>query len=227
MVFQDLTTVILESFNSLVQGFLIAVPRVILAVLVLFIGWVVAVSVAQLVVRLVGMLRVDKTLETLGVKVVFERAGLKLDSAAFVGWLVKWFLILVVFLATVDMLGLTAVADYLKSILGYLPNLIVAVLILLLSALLGDLVDRIVVAAVKAAELRSAEFLGKIARWSIYVVALLAALIQLGIARELLLTFFTGFVAMFAIAGGLAFGFGGQDLARELLSKLKKDMEGQ
>jgi len=227
MYFQDLTEVIVNSFNNLLVGFFSAVPKVLGAVLVLVIGWAIAAAIAQLVVRFVGVLKVDKVLEKMGLSVVFERAGLKLESAAFVGWLVKWFLILVVFLAAVDILGLGAVADYLRQILNYIPNLIVAVLILLVSVLLGDVIDRLVVASVKAAELRSAEFLGKVARWSIYVVALLAALIQLGIARELLLTLFTGFVAMLAIAGGLAFGFGGQDFARDLLAKLKKDVEGE
>ncbi len=227
MNFQDLTDVIVNSFKGLLAGFITAVPNVIAALVVLMVGWAVAVAVAQLVTRLVAVLKIDKVVEKMGLGVVFERAGLKLESAAFVGWLVKWFLILVVFLAAVDILGLDAVADYLRQVLGYIPNLIVGVLILLISVLLGDVVDRAVVASVKAAELRSAEFLGKVARWSIYVVALLAALVQLGIARELLLTLFTGFVAMVALAGGLAFGFGGQDVAREILGKLKKDVEGK
>lgn len=227
MYFQNISDTIVNSFNDLLVGFLPAVAKVFVALVVFAVGWAIAVAVAQLIARLVAVLKIDKVLERMGLSVIFERAGLKLESAVFVGWLVKWFLILVVFLAVVDVLGLNAVADYLRQILGYIPNLIVAVLILLVSVLLGDVVDRAVVASVKAAELRSAEFLGKVARWSIYVVALLAALIQLGIARELLLTFFTGLVAMVALAGGLAFGFGGQDMARELLGKLKKDVEGE
>jgi len=227
MDFSEVPYIVLDSLQSLLQGFFLAIPNIIAAFLVFVVGWAIASAIGQLVVRAVSVLKVDNALERVGLSVVFERAGMKLDSAGFVGWLVKWFLVLVVFLATVDILGLNAVADYLSQILNYIPNIIVAVLILLVSVLLGDVVDRVVVASVKAAELRSGDFLGKVARWSIYVVALLAALIQLEIARELLLTLFTGFVAMLALAGGLAFGFGGQDFARELLGKMKKDVEGE
>lgn len=227
MSFQEFSQVVVGTFNSLLPGAVAVAWNIVLALLVLIVGWLVAVSVAQIVTRIVSVLKIDHAIEKTGLKLVLERAGLRLDSAAFVGWMVKWFLILAVFLITVDILGLTAVAKYLDGILNYIPKLIVAVLILLVSVLLGDLIDRVVVASVKAAELHSAEFLGKVARWSIYVVAILAALIQLGIARELLLTFFTGLVAMFAIAGGLAFGFGGQDLARDFLAKLKRDVEGK
>lgn len=218
---------ILGSFREMWLGFTGVIGNLIGALIVIIIGWLVAVAVAQVVTRLIGILKIDQALEKMGARTVLEKAGLKLDTAVFVGWLVKWFLILIAFLAAVDILGLQAVADYLRGILGFIPHLIVAVIILLLGVLLGDLVDRLVVSAIKAAELKSAEALGKIARWSIYILAILMALSELDVATELLITLFTGFVAMVAIAGGLAFGFGGQGLAKELLETVKRDITGK
>lgn len=223
----DYTSVLSESFLSLWAGFMAYLPTLLVALIVFLLGWVVAVTVAQAVTRLVSLLRVDQVLEKMGLKVVFDRAGLKLDIAGFVGWLIKWFLILVVLLTSVDILGLDALGLYLREVLGYLPRFIVGILILLVTILVGDILDRLIFASVKAAELRSAELLGKVARWSLYIFGTLAALVQLGIARELLFTLFTGFVAMLAIAGGLAFGFGGKDLAADILEKVRRDISGE
>ena len=220
----DLSGVLADSFNRLLGGLIELIPTFLFAVFVFVIGWILAVSVGKIVERAIAVFKVDQLLEKLGFKAVFDRAGLKLDFAGFLGMLVRWFLILVALLTAVDILGLSELSDYLRDVLAYLPNIIVAVLILLGTLLIGDLVDKFVSASVKAAELRSADFLGKISRWSLYTFGVLAALSQLGIARELLFTLFTGIVAMIALAGGLAFGFGGKELARDILASLKHDV---
>ena len=109
-------------------------------------------------------------------------------------------------------------------VIGYLPNVIAATLILLVAAVIADALRRVVIGSAKAAEIRSANFLGNITRWAVWLFAIIAALLQLGVAVALLQTLFTGLVAMLALAGGLAFGLGGKEVAAKFWDKWHQDM---
>ncbi|HAJ44767.1 TPA: hypothetical protein DCL87_02360, partial [Candidatus Azambacteria bacterium] len=126
--------------------------------------------------------------------------------------------------AALDVLGLTQVNVFLQQIIAYLPSVIVAAFILVAAALIANAAYRIVIGSARGADLPSSGLLAGIAKWSIWIFAILAALYQLGIAGPLIQTIFTGFVAMVVIAGGLAFGLGGKDAAARYLEKLKQDI---
>lgn len=200
------------------------VPNIIGAIIVFIIGWIIAVGLGKLVKQVVDAIKVDQLLEKMGVKEVLEKADLRLDSGAFVGALVRWFLIIVFLLAATEILRLPEVTGFLRDVLLYVPNIIIAVVIMLAAVLLANVLHRIVKAAVSAAGLSSADFLATLTRWAIFVFAFLAALIQLGIAPALINTLITGLVAMLAIAGGLAFGLGGKDYAAQLIEKVRRDI---
>ena len=201
------------------------VPQLVIALVVFIVGWVIAVALGKLVSQIVKSLRVDSALRGLGAEAPLSRAGMRLDSGAFVGGLVRWFFILVFLFAAIDVVGLDQVTEFLRSVvLTYIPQVIVAAFILLVAALLADVVHRVVAGSARAAHLPSAGFLGGVAKWSIWIFAILAALFQLGIAGVFIQTLFTAFVAMLAIAGGLAFGLGGRDAASRFLEKLRADI---
>ena len=201
------------------------VPQLVIALVVFIIGWVIAVALGKIVSQLVKSLRVDSALRGLGAEAPLSRAGLRLDSGAFVGGLVRWFFILVFLFASIDVIGLDQVTEFLRSVvLTYIPQVIVAAFILLVAALLADVVHRVVAGSARAAHIPSAGFLGGVAKWAIWIFAILAALFQLGIAGVFIQTLFTAFVAMLAIAGGLAFGLGGRDAASRFLEKLRSDI---
>lgn len=155
---------------------------------------------------------------------MFERYGLPFKISKLLGWIIKWFLIVVSLIAATDVLGWDQVTDYLKQIVLYLPNVIIAVIMLFFGTVLANFVHRVVKSAVAAAKLASADFLAGLARWAILVFTFMASLIQLQIAEDLIRVLFTGFVAMLALAGGLAFGLGGKDYAARVLDKLKRDI---
>jgi len=130
--------------------------------------------------------------------------------------------------AAFDVLGLSEINVFLRdTVLGYLPNVFVAAIILVIAALIADAVGKVVVGSAKAANLPSSHFLGGISKWSIWVFAIIAALDRLGIASELLLTLFTGMVYMFAIAGGIAFGWGGKETAERFIERLRGDISAK
>ena len=141
------------------------------------------------------------------------------------GGLVKWFVIIIFLVASFDVLGLTQVNIFLQEVvLLYLPQVIVAVLILLVAAVIAEVMQNIVVGAAKAAHLRSASFFGKVTKWSIWVFAILAAINQLGVATAFVQTFFTGVVVAVSLALGLAFGLGGQDAAARYIEEIRGEI---
>jgi hypothetical protein len=214
---------LLELWNTIV----LFLPNVIGAVIVFVIGISIAVVLRQVVVRMIALLRIDELAEKLDMRKQFERIGLRLHIGSLLGWIVKWFFIIVALIAATDILGWGEVTDYLKQVVLFIPNVIIAVIILLAGILLGNFIQNIVRSAVEAAGLASAQFLSTLAKWAILVFSFMAALVQLQIAPDLIRTLFTGLVFMFALAGGLAFGLGGKEHASQFLSRLKKEISSE
>lgn len=217
--------VLILSFQEIWSGIANFLPLLVIAIIVFLIGIIIASALGKIVEQVVRALKIDKALENLGFGEVVSKAGLKLDSGAFLGGMVKWFFVVVFLVAAIDVLGLDQVNDFLGNVvLVYLPNVIVAVLLLIAGALISEVMQKVVVSSAKAGGISSAGFLGGITKWSIWIFAVLAALYQLGIVGSLIQTLFTGFIGMVALAGGLAFGLGGKEAAARYIEKLKQDM---
>jgi len=133
-------------------------------------------------------------------------------------------LILVFLMAATDILKLVQVTNFLNSIILYLPNVVVAAVILAVAFLVANFVYAVVKGSTKVAGIVSATLLATVAKWAIVIFGFLAALIQLGIASSLINTLFIGLVAMLALAGGLAFGLGGKDEAAAILKKIRQEI---
>ncbi len=227
MPVQTWTDVVVNSLQNVWVQFAAFVPNLVGAIIVLIIGLIVAAGLGALVEKVFEAVRLDSFLEKLGVKPYFERAGLRLRAAYFLGRLVYWFIAIAFLLAASDSLGIYALSGFLNSVLGYMPNVIAAVLIMLASVVLGNFLRRVVMASVMSAKLHAAHFLGTLTWWAIVVFGFLAALTQLNIAVTIIQSIVTGFIAMVALAGGLAFGLGGKDYANHLVNKLKERTEAR
>jgi hypothetical protein len=212
------------SLLNLWERFVNFLPSLVGAILVFVAGWIVAVALGKAVEHIVKILKVDDVVEKAGTKARFQKAGVDLNIAKFFGGLVKWFLILVFLMAATDILHLTQVTSFLNSIVLYIPNVIVAAVILAVAFLVGNFVFAVIKGSTKIAGIVSATLLGTIAKWAIVVFGFLAALIQLGVASSLINTLFIGLVAMLALAGGLAFGLGGKEEAASILKKLRSEI---
>ena len=153
-----------------------------------------------------------------------SRANMRLDSGRFLGELVKWFLILVFLLTTTDILGLSQVSGFLTAVLMYVPNIIIAVIIMLAAVVIASFLQKLVKASVDASGLKSGNLLGMMTKWSILIFAVLATLEQLSVAPGLVQTFFSGLMYTLALAVGLAFGLGGKEAAADFIQKVRSDV---
>lgn len=226
MVFTTWADVLNQSFQSLFYGLVSFIPNLVVAIVIFVVGWLIGMGLGRVVAQIVGSLRVDAALKAAGVEHVVQRAGFELSSGKFLGFLVEWFFIIVFLVAALDVLHLEAVNMFIRDVvLGYLPQVIVAVLILLVAAVVADGAERVVVGSAKAASLHSAGFLGQVARYAIWVFAILAALSQLEVATAFVQTLFTGIVIAVALAVGLAFGLGGQSAASRWLEEIRSEIK--
>ncbi|MFA6408133.1 MAG: hypothetical protein WCW36_01475 [Candidatus Paceibacterota bacterium] len=225
MVFTTWADVLSQSFQNLFYGLVAFVPNLVIAIVIFIIGWLVGVGVGRVVEQIIGALRIDQALKATGLEKALSRAGFGLSSGKFLGFLVKWFFIIVFLVASLDVLHLTIVNMFISQVvLGYLPQVIVAVLILLVAAVVADAVRSVVEGSAKAASLNASGFLGKVAQYAIWAFALLAALAQLNVATEFVQTLFTGIVIAVSLALGLAFGLGGQKAAERYIDRFSAEI---
>ncbi len=213
-----------NTFPYLASTFSGALVKIFFAVILFVILWIVGLILARFVEEIVKMINLDGLLAKARVDVALKKGGINLNSGAFLGALVKWFFIIAGLLAASNVLELNQVSAFFNSILLYIPNIIVASIILILGALVADFAARVVGSSVSAAGLHSAVFVSKIVKWAVFIFAFIAALDQLQIAQTFINTLYIGIIAMIALAGGLAFGLGGKDHASELIEKIKRDI---
>lgn len=218
---------VVNSLTDMWLQFISFLPSLIAALVIFFIGWAIAVTVGRLVEKVLVILRVNTAFERFqGLKDAAGRAGLKVNIPFVIGEIVKWFLIIVTLLAATDVLGLQQVSEFLQAVLLYIPNVVVAALILVIAVVLSNFVYRTVAASVDAAGFSSGGAIAALCKWAIIVFSILAALSQLSVAIYIINTFTTALFAMLALAGGLAFGLGGKEMATKWLKKLENDITG-
>lgn len=225
MLIQTWADVLTASFQNLWYGVVATIPNIIVAVIIFVVGWLIGSAFGKVVEQVVKSLKLDAALKNTGLNTVVERAGFTLNIGMFLGMLIQWFIIIGFLVASLDVLGLTQVNEFIRDVvLSYVPQVIVAVLFILVGALLAELARDVVTGAARAAEVKSAGFAGTVARYAIWIFAILAALDQLQVASAFVQTLFTGIVVAISLALGLAFGLGGQEAAARYIEKVKQDM---
>jgi len=225
MVLLDWCKATLEALQGLWQGFVIFIPKLFGAIIIFIIGWFIAIALGKVISEILKRIKFNQIFERGVWKEALEKAEFKIDASGFIGAICKWILVIVFLLVAVEILGLVQFADFLVKVLAYLPNVVVAALIFVVAVIIADILEKVVRAVVEGVRVGYGQVVGAIVRWSIWIFAILAILIQLKITPALLQTLFIGFVALIAIAGGIAFGLGGKEAAAELLQDFKKKLK--
>jgi len=213
------------SLQNLWMGFIQFVPNFVVAIVFFVIGWVLGGIIAKALEQVFSALKIDNLLRSIGVDGFFRRAGMNLNSGYFIGQVVKWFVIIVFLIPSLDLVGLNSIRDFLQyDVLGFLPRVVVAALILIISTIVAEAVSKAVSASAKTMNLTSANMLGTIAKYAIWIFAFIIALGQLGVADYYMSVLFTGIIAMVSIGGALAFGLGGRDAAAKFIAKVSEEV---
>lgn len=202
---------------NVLSGFFGFLPSFLGALVIFLFGLILAKWSKALVVKVLGLIKLDKLLRKGGLEPYFKKAEVRVKAEEFIGEATRWLVIVVFFMAAANVLGLTTVSGVLNTLLGYLPNIISAVLVLTVGVLLGGLVENLVKGAVNQVDKKTSRLLSKIASYLVVIVATLAAINELGIAQSLINTLFIGVVATLTLGVGLAIGLGAKDLVSQML----------
>lgn len=213
------------ALQNLWYGFAMFVPKLLLAVILFFVGWWIAVVIGKAFSQVISALKIDHLFRSAGVDKVLERAGTHLSVGGFIGWLVKWFIIIVFLMTSLQIVGLSQVNDFLSDIVtSFVPQVLIAGLVLILGSVLAETARRVISGGAKAVNVQSANMVGTVAFYAIWVFTLIIAISQLGIAPAFMQILFTGIVFMLALAGGLAFGMGGKESASRTIDRISGKM---
>ncbi|MGI9139751.1 MAG: mechanosensitive ion channel family protein [Gemmatimonadaceae bacterium] len=215
-----------ESFANAMMMLFAAIPRILGFIIVVLIGWLVASLIARAVATLLRTVRYNDLAERTGIAQFTQRAGLTADPAEVVAGIVKWLIRIVVLLVAFDLLGLPAVSEVLREFLLWLPNLIVAIAVLLLAGVAANALANIVRGAAAEAGLANPDTLANVTRIIVWAFSVVVAVNQLGVARTLINTLFTGLISAVALAAGLAFGLGGREMAARKLEEWNNRTRG-
>jgi hypothetical protein len=203
------------SLSNALNTFLNAIPQVIGAIVIIIIGWIVAGALARLVSELLRRAGADRLFAEHGGQ-VYGAQSQKIKPSVVGGELVKWLIRLVFLVAAANVLGMTQISELLNQVLLWIPNLIVAAVILLIAPLLARFVRGAIEVGAGQMGFSNAPLLGRIAEIAIISFAVLIAINQIGVAANLVNILFIGIVGALSLAFGLAFGLGGRDVAAEL-----------
>lgn len=218
-----------DVFNASLQelwwGFMMFAPRLIIAIILFIIGWVLSSIVAKAFEQVFTALNIDKFFAKTGLQNLLHKGGLTLNTGYFIGQVMRWFVLILFLFPSLSLVGLDSIGDFLRyDVLIFLPRVIVAAFILIVATILSDALSRTILAGAKSMSVSSAHMLATVSRYVIWVFAFIVALEQLGVNSAYMQILFTGIIAMFAIGGAIAFGLGGKDHASRLLSKISDEM---
>ena len=219
LMFLDWTTALQSALNTLLGKLSVVLPDIIGAILILIIGSLIAMLLGGLISTGVKKLKLDSALEKTVLQPVSQNLGIKVNVSKLFGEIVKWFVLIIVFIAAADVAQMPQITDFFNAALLYLPNVFVAVIILVVASLLATFVANLITTSLKD----DLGYLSGIAKFAIYTFAILAAMNQLQISRPLVEILFTGIVA----TAVLAFGLGGKEVAGDVVKKIYDDFHSR
>src|SRR5215216_6586919 len=210
---------IMTSLATALAMFLGAIPKVLGFLVILIIGWLIASALAKAVATLLRAVKFNDLAQRAGISAFIQQMGMHTDASGALATIAKWFVRLIVLVVAFDALGLPAVSQVLQQLLLWLPNLVVAMVVLVLAGLAANVLGNLVRGATAEAGLGSPDLLATIARFAVIAFGIVIAVNQIGVASTLVNTLFMGLVGALALALGLAFGLGGRDTAAQIVQK--------
>ncbi len=210
-VVTDWGTAVMTSLTAALSLFLAAIPRIIGFLVIIIVGWLISGALAAGVAALLRAVRFNELAQSSGFAGFVRNMGVRKDSAGLLADIAKWFVRLIVLVVAFDALGLPAVSAVLQQFLLWIPNLVVAVVVLVIAGLAANALGNLIRGATAQAGFDNPDLLATIARVAVWAFGIVVAVNQIGIAQALVNTLFMGFIGALALAAGLAFGLGGRE----------------
>lgn len=219
---QDWSLITTQALQGAWERMLLFLPNLLAAIIIFILGWFIAIWVGKLVAQILNKLKFDSVFEKTGWKEALNSADVKVEPSSFIGAICKWILVIVFLMIVTDIMGWIAFAGLLAKIIAWMPNLLVAIIILVVAIIIADIAEKLVKVSTKKMGIGSVNFLGSIVKWAIYVFAGLAVLLQLGITPKIVEVLIMGLVGTISLALGLSFGLGGKEAAGRFVEDMRR-----
>lgn len=212
--------IFLTSLTSVSTELAIFLPKLAAALMLLFIGWIIAKLVRTAVVHLLKLAHFDALSEKSGIEAFLKQGNITVSLSKILSEVMYWLILMVVVVTVANSLGLHMVADLFNKVVLYIPNIIVAILVLVFGTLLSRFINRVIFAYLNNIGVEGALTISTISEYAVQIFVVFVALEQLQIGTQLLTAAFQiGFGAI-AFAFALAFGLGGKDWAAGVIQKM-------
>jgi len=221
-LFIKITGNVVQAVNSQYDSFTEQAPYVLGSLAVFLFGWILAEITSRAIIGMSKKLKLELISDKVGLSHLLKKWGTKSKPTRVIAKSMKGYLMFLFLIEATKIAGLTQVADFLGTVIGYVPEVIIAIIIMIVGIRIGNTLELVISTSLNFAKSSTADILGIAAKYMIVTFAILAALSQLQIAEILINTLFIGFVAMISLAGALAIGLGGKDVVKELLEAIKK-----
>jgi hypothetical protein len=219
---QDWSLITMQALQGAWEEMLLFLPNLIAAIIIFILGWFVAIWIGKLIAQILNKLKFDSVFEKTGWREALSNADVKVNPSSFIGAICKWILVVVFLMIVTDIMGWVAFAGLLAKIIAWMPNLLVAIIILVVAIIIADIVEKLVKVSTKKMGISSVNFLGSVVKGALYVFAGLAVLLQLGVTPEIVKVLIMGFVGTLTLALGLSFGLGGKDAAARIIDDVRR-----
>ena len=221
-VFINITNAVANGIRGKYDVFVEHAPYILGAIALFLFGWILAEFASRVIIKMSDKIKLEWVAEKVGLQHFLKRIKSKFGASHVVAKGVKGYLIFLFFIEATKVAQLTQIAEFLTRVINYVPDVIIAIFIMLVGIRIGNTMQILISTSLSFAKSNTANILGLAAKGTVITFAVLAALSELEIAEILVQTLFIGFIAMLTIAGGLAFGLGGKDVVRELLESIKR-----
>lgn len=210
---------------STIGSFLSLFPNILGAIIVATMGIILGNWVKSLTIKSLQMIRFETLIKDSKFKAFLLKAEITDKVEEVIGGILKWLIVLTFFITATNILGLSTVSNVLVGVLGYVPNVISAVIVMAIGVLLAGIIEGVVKGALASVDLKTARLMGKVASYTVVTITTLAAFSELKIASAFINILFIGFVSMLALGFGLAIGLGAKDVIGQALSDWYKEVK--
>jgi len=224
-VYMDWSVIVIEPVKAMLVRAATFLPTLIGILVILIVGWIVAAALKNVVVKLLKAIQFDVASEKSGLSDVLRKGGIKNTLSELMGGLIYWVVMLLVFMAALNALGMTVVASLLDKVILYIPNVIAAIFIISLGIFFASIIGSIVMTASMNAGIKQAKLLSQVTQTVIVIFAAIMTLEQLNIATAILNTTITVLLGAIGLAVAIAVGLGSKDIAGKLMQELLDNLK--
>lgn len=213
------------AFNQVVIGIVNFIPSLLGSIVLFLVGLLVAGWLKTLTEKLINLTKLGGIVKNAAIKEFLKNAQITSKIETIIGEVVRWIVIILFFVASVNVLGLTSFSDFLNNIIRGIPTLIAAILILMVGIVIAGFLEKMVKGSLGSKDPAFSRLMGKIVSYATLTIFVLASISQLGIASFFIQTTFIGFIAALAIGIGISLGLGSKDIVKTLLEGWYKNLK--